>query len=1012
MNVAERNLILAGEISAFLHDLGKLHPGFAKEKLDGTEKLSKKVAEAFRKSTKIREPHGAILEEGSVYPNPDERRTNPDLQPCLQQLLKNTAWAESLRLPENWIQAGTVQASGLGVALRQHHAHPSNWPIEQASLLGDLYSMGADIRDSSLDKGSSGTRNSSQTAFHAGISDSFGQWQHPYGSDTLAPAWQQMPSLLQCLWKDGASQNVVATRRELYGQSPPVQQSTAHTGSPEKNSLQRLFRQALGETRRPTHDVTLWHHSFSTASHFKAALAEGVLRQDFARWQDETGLFDVGKMGQIRFRLLGIRWNWRELTRQAFRPVTLVSLTQCRDEVIGAIRQWVEIDYPIGNLIYHDDDGVLILAPGFYETDAAASEKLFAEHVLNPLERILDDCIGRFGEGTHCHLHWSEPTLYLTDYAEALGLVEDSPRQRFVQAGVESLRLLWQEAPVEYRNQQIQICPQCGLRPAPTCEFELVQSSLKEQSLCRHCESLQSDKALDERHQFASSLFGFSPRTFNLQKITGQRGQGNSRVALISVQVDTRALASGNALITQLARPAHTLLKLATDWDSTKPLGNVMGDWFDELLKKLEQEDEGWLNTVIPVEVRNQQTTENSSRDAYARDLMGDPYWLKAQDGRVMGNDLAANALAVAQSFFLREGRHLPENLKLYRHDGDCLALFAQRKHPSPARLQRLWDDLRALWTTLLTEIAGQLGDAVIPLSLDASGVRFLVAAQDATPVIAHIEKLLATRLNKIRGGFAPQVSCLVFREKFPLYLGLDAIYRMEQRIPRLPHQAWKLKAREKLPDQRRQLVWQTPQGEVTWTVDLHTGDPSQDDLWHPHVIRSHRADGSEIVGPDRLTHIDRLEPGDTCLIPPATFDFMVLEGGIRRYQIAYEAREDQLYRPHLVFGQQGQAVGLLEQFGSLTTLVKRTGWKSSQIKALQGEMIELYEKWVRDAPASLRTNGQNAWRVHVEAMLLRYLPCKTQAPLRAEMLEAVQNGRFFDAVEWTTFISKGETTP
>ena len=1003
MNVAERNLILAGEISAFLHDLGKLHPGFAKENLTKKGNQSNQA-----KKHNMNAAHGTILEEGSVYPDADERAANPILQNCLERLLSDSTWAECLYLPENWIQSGTVQASGLGVALRQHHAN-NDWPDQQASLLGDLYAMGADIRDSALDKGSSGAQNSKQMAPHAGISDSFGQWQQTYDSDTLDPAWQQMPSLLQCLWKDGASQDVVAIRRELYGQLTPVQQSTAHTGSPEKNSIQRLFRQALGETRRPTNDVTLWHHSFSTASHFKAALAEGVLRQDFARWQNKKALFDVGKMGQIRFRLLGIRWNWRELTRQAFRPVTLVSLTQCRDEVIAAIRQWVEIDYPIGNLIYHDDDGVLILAPGFYETDVAESEKLFAKHVLDPLERILDDCIARFGEGTHCHLHWSEPSLYLTDYPEALGLVANSSRQRFVQAGVESLRLLWQEAPVEYRNQQnqqIQICPQCGLRPAPTREFELVQSSLNEQSLCRHCESLQSDKALDERHQFASSLFGFSPRTFNLQKITGQRGQGNSRVALISVQVDTRALASGNALITQLARPAHLLEANKGQWSA-----NQLGEWFEQLLQDLRENNPERVKTFKPVknaEGKNEDTEEVKQ----PRALLGDGFWLKAQDGRVMGNDLAANALAVAQSFFLREGRHLPKDLKLYRHDGDRLALFAQRKHPSPARLQRLWDDLRALWTTLLTEIAGQLEDSVMPLSLDASGVRFLVAAQDATPVIAHIEKLLATRLNKIRGGFAPQVSCLVFREKFPLYLGLDAIYRMEQRIPRLPYQAWILKAREKLPDQRRQLVWQTPQGEVTWTVDLHTGDPSQDDLWHPHVIRSHRADGSEIVGPDRLTHIDRLEPGDTCLIPPATFDFMVLEGGIRRYQIAYEAREDQLYRPHLVFGQQGQAVGLLEQFGSLTTLVKRTGWKSSQIKALQGEMIELYEKWVRDAPASLRTNGQNAWRVHIEAMLLRYLPGKTQAPLRAEMLEAVQNGRFFDAVEWTTFISKGETTP
>jgi len=335
------------------------------------------------------------------------------------------------------------------------------------------------------------------------------------------------------------------------------------------------------------------------------------------------------------------------------------------------------------------------------------------------------------------------------------------------------------------------------------------------------------------------------------------------------------------------------------------------------------------------------------------------------------------------------------------------LALFAQRKHPSPARLQRLWDDLRELWQAVLTEIAGLLGDYVIPLSLDAGGVRFLVAAQDATTAIKSMQANLEQRLNKIRGGFAPQVSCLVFREKFPLYLGLDAIYRMEERIPRLPHQPWTVKH---LAEQagKQQIIWQTPQGEVSWCVDLSTGDPEQIDLWHPHVIRSHDASGTEIKGPDRITHVTALKPGDTCLIPPATFDFMVLEGNGRRYQIVYNERDRQLYRPHLVFGQQGQAVGLLERFEAMASLVEHTGWKSSQVKALQGEMVELYEKWVRDVPEVLRDTGLMAWQTHVDAMLKRYLPKKEQAGLRAEMLAAVMDGRFFDAVEWSTFISKG----
>ncbi|MBM3203931.1 hypothetical protein FJZ55_08530, partial [Candidatus Woesearchaeota archaeon] len=377
-----RNLILAGEISGFLHDLGKLHPGFAKENLKGGVNLS----DQSKKQTKIGAAHGAILEDGRIYPSAEELAQNLNLQDCLEQLLKHEGWAGCLNVPEAWLKTATAQVTGLGAPLRQHHAG-HDWPDAEASLLGDLYAMGADIRDSALDKASSGAQKCKQHLNQAVIADTFGQVQQCYSPETLKDLWQQIPDRLAVLWEKGACDQVGYTRNKLFSR------------------LDGLFLKALGETRRPTNDVTLWHHSFSTASHFKAALAEGVLRKDFSPWQNvedsenprkKKGIFDRDKIGQVRFRLLGIRWNWRELTRQAFRPVTLVSLTERRDELIAAIRQKVEVEYPIGNIIYQDDDGVLILAPGFYEADANESENRFAKHILNPLQNALTGAVEKF----------------------------------------------------------------------------------------------------------------------------------------------------------------------------------------------------------------------------------------------------------------------------------------------------------------------------------------------------------------------------------------------------------------------------------------------------------------------------------------------------------------------------------------------------------------------------------------------------------------------------------------
>jgi len=142
----------------------------------------------------------------------------------------------------------------------------------------------------------------------------------------------------------------------------------------------------------------------------------------------------------------------------------LVSLSGRRREVVDGLRELVEEASPVGNIIYEDDDGVLILAPGFHEDDSAASDRLFARHILDPLQEALARCVEPLVIGTPFRVCWSAPALYLTDYAEALGLDPDSSRQRSLQAGELELQALWDAANAE-QGRLMQICPQCGLRP-------------------------------------------------------------------------------------------------------------------------------------------------------------------------------------------------------------------------------------------------------------------------------------------------------------------------------------------------------------------------------------------------------------------------------------------------------------------------------------------------------------------------------------------------------------------
>ncbi|HRD88619.1 MAG TPA: hypothetical protein PK752_10265 [Accumulibacter sp.] len=967
-------LILAAEIAGYLHDLGKLHPEFAGEMLTG----GRNFADTTRAAYGIKAAHGAILEltDDRPYPTNREIAKNDDLAALLECLRADSQWALALALPEAWVNPGTIQARGLGAPLRQHHVHEkvAPFPRDELAFLGDLYAQAADIRDSALDKGSAGAAGGKQGGNTAEIADAFARHRSPYSRDTLDPEWKAAIALLrEILLAPDAATRIVATRHAVLTRLRPI------------------FEHALGETRRPTNDVTLNHHAHSTASFFKAAIAEGALRRSFTQWQEEdSGGFNFKKLGRVRFRLLGVRWDWAALTRGMLSPVALASMYVRRCEVTEALRCLVEEEAAIANVIYEDDDGVLILAPGFFEDKDDFSEKQFADHILDPLAPRFAQIIESLGTGTPFRLCWSTPTLYLTDYVEALGLATDKAHQRHLQAGEEKLRELWALANTA-QDALMQICPQCGLRPAKAREYALSESAVGEQALCEECPDPKDAAARRDRTDHLANAFGFSAANFDLGKLA--KAGGNSRVALLSVSVDGGAIASGNALVTQLARPLDSIEGRRRGRIET---ANDLGDWFKALLDDLR----------LPGKAVDDKRVES------ARRFIGDDHWLKRSDGAVDGR---GNPLDVVEGFFLRESAGLRRGLAaewgLARHDGDWLALFAMRKHASPARLQRLWDDLRGLWKALAMELAEALGANIIPLTLDARGLRFIVAAPDADAAVKLIGTRLSTAFAKLRGGLAAHVSCVVMRAKFPLYIALDVLGRLDARIPQVPHQTWRVKSKQTTGG-IIDITWETEtkQGDVDWHVDDGVGTSQGDDKWHPHVIAiSHK--GKPLSGPERLIHMRDLQPNDKALIPPMTFDYVVLAGSGHRHQIVYD---QELRRPHWVMGKAGRSPLLLETFAEFSRLVEDSGWGKdlTKLKGLQGEMVETYEKWVRDDLPGDSSTGRDAWHAHLHNILWRYVIGDDAKARHERLFKSITDGRFFDAVEWITFVSKKNKLP
>ncbi|MBC7107313.1 MAG: CRISPR-associated protein Csx11 [Methanomassiliicoccales archaeon] len=126
-------------------------------------------------------------------------------------------------------------------------------------------------------------------------------------------------------------------------------------------ALESSFSHCLGETRIPSNDVTLFDHSFSTASLFKSLLCaitpgEKVNAKN-AQW-----------------RLFGCRWNGIEFINKGRKAEDILKRSEIIESIRGELKKKFEDEIPIGNAIYEDLDGIFFTFPAM--DDSGMTEKL------------------------------------------------------------------------------------------------------------------------------------------------------------------------------------------------------------------------------------------------------------------------------------------------------------------------------------------------------------------------------------------------------------------------------------------------------------------------------------------------------------------------------------------------------------------------------------------------------------------------------------------------------------
>lgn len=410
--------------------------------------------------------------------------------------------------------------------------------------------------------------------------------------------------------------------------------------------VKNAFLEGLGDTRRSGNDVTLWDHSYSVASLYKSALSKIIYENE---WTEP---------GEIKWRIIGVQYDKLGLIEKAHKLADIAGYRELTNEVDEKIKKIVEEDIPLGNEIYRDETGIYFSGP---DLDEVELRNLIRERIVDAFQKETD------GEVIPC--------ITISDSSRSLviltKLLRDS-RNNFLQHETTPNWINnWKDASSRIvsdshlkqrsfckkqcrrdcvahggaKEYQVDICPVCRVRPK--CEH---------QDICKHC--------LERRE---SRIEGWEKKyqTIWIDEIADK----NKRVAVVMGGFNLTGWLNGEFLNTVFSQ---TLEEYTYDWTELRDkLKTCLS--LDECRSEL-------LNEIAKEAYKNKYWNKPSQK--FYKDVVVDrnPQWQDA--GKIDWNNNTDCQKAA-----------------------EYLLLTIFRKHPSPARLRRIWTTTEKFWEGVQKEL-------------------------------------------------------------------------------------------------------------------------------------------------------------------------------------------------------------------------------------------------------------------------------------------------------------------
>ncbi|OQX19633.1 MAG: CRISPR-associated protein Csx11 [Candidatus Altiarchaeales archaeon A3] len=472
--IKNRDLILLAEIGALIHDLGKLSEEFV-----GYCSTEKKPESFY---------HAKILDPKYV-PNSLINLIDSDTFE-VNDLFQSTKKIKILR------------------ELIENHHHNGN-----SNLLKILKVPGCDGVDSGVDKGTPGKKQSKDNTF---ISTAFGYEKQPIKLNEFRNKFCKV--LEKELIKIKNAKDVQLNWKEIRANI--------------FESAEQEFSHALGETRRASNEVTLWDHSYSVASLYKAALAKILIDEELTDPKD------------LKWKILSVNFDKLKFIASSHNIPDILKRQELLENIEEGIKNFIEEEFPVGNEIYRDETGIYFVIPDLKDNSKREELKnIFTEKII---EIFQNDIEGEILPEIEISKEPSRSSVILG------GVVESGKNKPPIsQATIPKWKECWNENKTNktamfddrlckyadcrnYKNNactkfkiNIEICSVCGKRPK--CE---------KQNLCKTCSKRRDKRAVEWLSKPNTTIW------------LDESSDLNNRVAVITARFDLSKWLNGEYLNT------------------------------------------------------------------------------------------------------------------------------------------------------------------------------------------------------------------------------------------------------------------------------------------------------------------------------------------------------------------------------------------------------------------------------------------------------------------------------